>query len=431
MKAEELHVWRDCYGRYDKVGSLRLSDRGWVFAYNPEYTGPPISTRLPLRRGDFTESETSVFFSALSPEGQAKADFLHELRADNAEYEPLLRRLNNESQGALVFSSTDSAPGEQAAYTKLDADFFEKFAASPLAVAVETMGRTRLSLSGAMAKVGLYRSPGGNWYLPTGSAPSNYIVKAGSASFPFEIVNEALCLETARRCEYDVPPIEVLATDSGPLLAIGRYDRVIPKDPFYIDGLPVPKRLHQEDFCQLCGIPSSWKYEPTDGAYLELSVSNIIRTCTNAFGETQLFLSYVLFDYLMGNCDNHLKNYSILYSDDWHALQMAPRHDIVSTTLYPNLYTEMGISLQPSRSVFGLTQDAIERTLSAAKLSTKLGKDEFYELADSIPKALNDARDYLVKAGFPEVCRVADAIRDGVQKRAEFSFSSDSAKTLA
>ena len=427
----QLFVWRDCYDYYEQVGRLLLDDAGWLFSYRPDYSGPPISTRLPIQVESFSASETASFFSALSPEGQVKAEFLRALRAESNEYEPLLQRLNDESQGALVFSAANEVPGSNAAYLPLDPGFFERFAASPQSVAFETMGRTRLSLAGAMAKVGLYRSSSGKWFLPIGAAPSNYIVKAGSSLFPHEVLNEALCLETARKCDYDVPSVEVLETAAGPLLAIERYDRIIPDSPRLIDGLPVPRRLHQEDFCQLCGLPSSWKYEPTNGSYLGLGASNITRTCANAFGETQLFVSYVLFDYLIGNCDNHLKNFSILYSEDWRVLQVAPRYDIVSTTLYSNLFTEMGVSLQPSRSIFSLKQRTLEATLAAAKLPTKLGMDEFNELASTIPGALDNARDYLVERGFPDARRVADVIRDGILKRAAFSFDVDSALTLA
>jgi len=430
MTDTKLVVWRDCYGAYEKVGSLFRGNSGWEFAYSPEYAGQAISARLPVRESAFSPQETSAFFSALSPEGPVKATFLRELHAEGAEYEPLLRRLNDESQGGLVFSVEGETPGLHASYQPLDWEFFERFAASPRTIAFETMGKARLSLAGAKAKVGLYRSPDGRWFLPLGAAPSNCIVKAGGDAFPFEVINEALCLETARRCDYDVPTLDVLHTKSGPLLTIERYDRIIPESPLVIDGLPAPKRLHQEDLCQLSGISPAWKYEPTGSSYLGLGAQSISRTCANPFGEVQLFVSCVLFDYLIGNCDNHLKNYSVIYSEDWRSLRLAPRYDIVNTTVYPSLYTEMGISLQPSRSIFGLSRKSVEDVLAAANLPTKLGMDELDELAAVIPQALEAARDDLVERGFPKARRVASVMLDGILKRAAFSFDEHAVRTL-
>ena len=430
MTNPKLHVWRDLYTHFEHVGILQREDDEWEFGYDADYAGKPISLRMPIRTGRYSAQDTSLFFSALAPEGRARTSFLRQLRAESDEYEPLLQRLNDETQGALVFSTDCEKPGRNAAYAPLETGFFETFAAEPQAVAFETMGRTRLSLAGAMAKVGLYRSPDGTWFLPMGSAPSNCIVKAGDRRFAHEVINEALCLETARRCDFDVPRIELIPTANGPLLAEERFDRPTPLSPRFIDGLPVPVRLHQEDFCQICGLPSSWKYEPTDGGYFALCTSAITRFCANAFGERQLFASYVLFDYLMGNCDNHLKNYSLLYDEGWKKVQLSPRYDIVCTTVYPNLYTEMGVSLQSSRSVFGLDRRAVQEAFTSAKLPSKMTFDEYDEMAAAIPPALADAADHLVEQGFHEARHVADVLADGVEKRATFAFDPEDALAL-
>ena len=42
--------------------------------------------------------------------------------------------------------------------------------------------------------------------------------------------------------------------DEAVLFATKRYDRIFVADANVIDGLPVPRRLHQEDFAQALGI---------------------------------------------------------------------------------------------------------------------------------------------------------------------------------
>ena len=41
-----------------------------------------------------------------------------------------------------------------------------------------------------------------------------------------------------------------------------------------------------------------------------------------------------MFNYLIGNTDNHIKNLSLLYSEDLKSIRLAPAYDIVSTVIY-------------------------------------------------------------------------------------------------
>ena len=105
---EYVYVWRDAYGRFEHVGHIEAVEDHVTFCYDRTYAGPAISVRLPVREGAYSERETEVFFSALVPEGKTRIDFLDALRAGRGEYSPLLERLNDESSGGLVFSTTDA-----------------------------------------------------------------------------------------------------------------------------------------------------------------------------------------------------------------------------------------------------------------------------------------------------------------------------------
>jgi serine/threonine-protein kinase HipA len=51
-------------------------------------------------------------------------------------------------------------------------------------------------------------------------------------------------------------------------------------------------------------------------------------------------LNAVIFNYLIGNCDAHGKNFSLLYLDQ---LQLSPLYDLVCTLYYDDLDKEMAI----------------------------------------------------------------------------------------
>ena len=117
---------------------------------------------------------------------------------------------------------------------------------------------THQSLTGASGKVGLYYDEKKDkWYLPKGEAPSNYIVKQSHVRLSKLVLNEQLCMMTAKELGIEIPESFIInigkGTDSEVLFATKRYDRREESDK-NIDGLSVPFRLHQEDFAQAMGI---------------------------------------------------------------------------------------------------------------------------------------------------------------------------------
>ena len=431
MTSTNLHVWRDVYQSYEYVGTIELIHGEMRFRYDKGYGGPAISVRLPVQDAPFSEQDTRHFFSALALEGPIHDSFRRMLRTEPNEYLPFLESLNDESIGALVFSSQAIEPGAQAEYVPIGPEYFSTFSQFPHQTAVDTLASTRLSLTGAVAKIGLYRDEDATWYFPKGSAPSTHIVKAGSETFPHEVLNEAICLEAARLCGFDTPATHVIATPKNePLLAVERFDRPIPDEPKTLQGHAVPLRLHQEDFCQIIGLPASLKYEPTDGNYLSLLTGRASRCCANGFGESLVALSYVFFDYLIGNCDNHLKNFSLLYDRTGENRQVAPLYDIVNTTLYRNLYTEMGVSFGGSRSIFGLKRTNIEQAVRAARLPTRLAFAELDELSEKLPAAIESACQMYSNKGHEHIDELAELMLDGVEKRRSFNYDANNAKTF-
>lgn len=414
----EVSVWREIGGSVEKVGFLRLAEEGLTFAYDPQYAGHPVSVSLPVRWEAHGPRATENFFRGLIPEGAAYRELARTLRAGEESYLPFLERLRDESIGALLFSVDDEPPYRHAAYLEAPSDLFDDLTMRPIETAVSTLGKTRLSLTGAMAKVGLYRDRiSGRWFLPVGGAPSTHIVKvANSAQFPNETVNEALCLRVAARCGLPAARAELIPMEKGaPLLAVERFDRVIDGSSRMVDGMPAPHRLHQEDFAQ--AISTRLKYEPTDGNYLNRIVYAARSHCANAFGEGHLLFEYTLFNYLIGNCDNHLKNYALLYDSDWAGREVAPLYDVISTVLYPEIYLEMGVSFGGDRRIDRVTREAIEGAAARCGLPKDLVWSTFEELGCTIPGALEEEADKLAHEGYPEAKSILAPILCGVEGR--------------
>lgn len=280
---------------------------------------------------------------------------------------------------------------------------------------------SRLSLSGAQSKVGLYHvgeDPAEGWFLPKGVAGTTHIIKTPEPIFPNQTVNEALCLETARRCGFDVADWMLIPLPGGePLIAIKRFDRRVECTDSSNEAIARPRRLHQEDFCQATGLMPDFKYEPTGTSYIARVCKTILRASSNPFGDRMLFLQSVFFDYLVGNCDNHLKNYSLLWDAAWQSRELAPRYDIVCTTIYPSIYLEMGISLCPSRRITDVSEGDIDAASRAAGVPVSMGRRLYQEIYEDIPSALDEAEALLCEEGFASASHIAEHIRRELKEK--------------
>ena len=106
------------------------------------------------------------------------------------------------------------------------------------------------------------------------------------------------------------------------------------------------RSIRQEDLCQIAGRSEethgeAYKY---DFSYEEMA--DVIRgVCSTARVELPKVFRQIVFDYLFGNGDAHLKNFSV-YESALGDYVMTPAYDLLSTTLhYPNDLTFMALSL--------------------------------------------------------------------------------------
>jgi len=429
MMSEQLQVFREFSGDYQHIGSLVLNEEKASFTYAESYldarNAQGISLCLPLQEVPFSPEVTRTFFEGLLPEGDFRRALAWTLHLGVDSYSKMLARLNNESTGALIFwlgePSDNSSLLENRSYEFFTSENLERFSKQPRSVALETGMASRLSLAGAQAKLGLYHQgndPADGWFLPLGSAPSTHIVKASDGTFPHQTVNEALCLATARYLGFDTAESFLIsASGAEPMLAIKRFDRIVVENAPVSNGLSIPRRLHQEDFCQAAGLPSFMKYEPTDGRYLNLAAHAIARSVENPFGDRMVFFSRVLFDFFIGNCDNHLKNHSFLWSASWRSRELSPLYDITCTTFYPELAKEMGVSLSPSRRVDGVTKSDILASAASVNIDEKLAWLYYEELREDFLPALEKAELELINHGYQEASLIADFIRKDFIKR--------------
>lgn len=279
---KELCVFIEINGVQTQVGTICGSTAADAcFSYDKKYIEgqhPAISISLPLTDGKFSSERTKNFFEGLLPEGFARKSVAEWIHATEDDYLTILQALGSECLGAIRISS-DAA--EQSGYRELSMDEVRALAREGVTKSTELVTAAHLSLTGASGKVGLYYDEqNGVWYQPIGKAASTHIVKQSHIRHHGIVTNEQLALQTAAALGIEIPESFVLNTgnaqDDEVLFATKRYDRQIGDESLFVNGLPSPFRLHQEDFAQALGIASSDKYERDNERYLP-KMFNILR----------------------------------------------------------------------------------------------------------------------------------------------------------
>jgi len=144
-----------------------------------------------------------------------------------------------------------------------------------------------------------------------------YILKPQHHIFPELPQNEDLTMRLAANIGIEVPLHGLIYSKDGSLTYfIKRFDRKGQKD-----------KVAVEDFAQLAGMSRDTKYNYT----MEKLVKLIDDYCTfPAVEKTKLF-KRVLFNFLIGNEDMHLKNYSIIILNG--KIELSPAYDLLNSSI--------------------------------------------------------------------------------------------------
>ena len=375
-------------GRLYKVGTLEGTGHDDLrFTYDSSYISDPasaaISVSLPLEEVSFDPVRTRTFFEGMLPEGFIRHSLADMMHIDEKDYISMLHNLGHECIGAVRITTDDETYDEE--YIPVTGQEIEQLAAEGATKSTEMVTKTHLSLTGASGKVGLYYDESSDaWYLPTGTAPSTHIVKQSHVRLSGIVVNERLSMLAVAKCGIDTSESFIINTGSAAeeevLYATKRYDRMITDGSRRIGALPRPDRLHQEDFAQALGIPSSGKYEKEDDHYLA-EMFKILREYSTDPIEDQL-------------------NFSLLYSPDMRSIRLAPAYDIISTVVYDSSTREMSMKIGNTVDIDEVTTESFEQAAMEIGLGKSLAMKRYDMMRGIFENALYEAAEELRNEGF-------------------------------
>ncbi len=247
----------------------------------------------------------------------------------------------------------------------------------------------RMSISGVQEKISLRLERGR--LLPV-SEGGEYILKPAPRQdlprFQQQVpANEHLTMQLAAQIwEIDTAANSCIRLADGELAYVTRrFDR-------RSDGTPIP----QEDFCQLMDRTpeSSGTHYKYDGSYQELAGA-LQNYCAAYVIESEKLFRRIVFNYLVGNEDAHLKNFSLQKTGSFGDYLLTPAYDLLCTKLHLPDESRLALDLfEGDEYPTGVTTHGFVTGGDLIDLGRRIGlsKETAREVVDSLCSRRDEAR---------------------------------------
>lgn len=320
-----------------------------------------------------TRQKLHPTLSNLLPEGVLRELIAQGLKVHVDNEFALVTYLGEDLPGALVAEpmEPDEVPAQLLeAYGKAKAIKIEK-----------ADQENKFSLAGVQMKFSM-KQQAGRYNLSKGDVLGDWIVKTPSARHKDVPLNEFTAMSLAALVGIDVPEVTLVELDKLDNLppinlpneklafAIKRFDRR--------DG----QRIHMEDFAQVL---VKYPHEKYNSASYEQIATVLYNYSGDGLADTQEFARRLLVNILLANGDAHIKNWSLLYSDQVTP-RLSPAYDIVTTSVYMENERAYALNLGRTKEGYTVTYENFEAWANKAGVPWRAIKPH---LDDTMEKARN------------------------------------------
>lgn len=288
-------------------GELSYENEKYIYNYTKD-AASVVSLTMPLRASSWVSNSLHPIFEMNMPEGAlkeaiknhfAKLQIMNDMNflrligpymLGRVKFEKIIEEKEHIELDTILNSSKES----------LFEELMDKFA-------------IRSGISGIQPKVLLLA------HNKTTMKFEHFIVKSWQHDYPQLALNEYFCMRAVKNANLPTP--EFYLSDDLSMFVMKRFD--IKEDESY---------LGFEDMCVLTGRGTEEKYS---GSYEEIArvIKDVIQPQKRK-ESLKIFFKALMMNHLLQNGDGHLKNYGILYENDFEDAYLAPIYDVITTTVY-------------------------------------------------------------------------------------------------
>ena len=247
---------------------------------------------------------------------------------------------------------------------------------NPLALSADEQRQEALNRVGKMSLQGRQKKLSPQLKIKAGyfeivDKNGSYILKPQSDIYPELPENEALTMLLAKTIGLEVPTNGlVYSKDQSMTYFIKRFDRV---------GLN--KKLALEDFAQLSNEDRYTKYNSS----MEKVITVIENFCTFPKIELVKLFKLTLFNFLIGNEDMHLKNFSLITKNE--KISLAPAYDLLNSTIaQKNAQEEIALPIRGRKNNLTKRDFFDSFAVERLKLNQKVITSVIQEFQQAIPR---------------------------------------------
>lgn len=232
--------------------------------------------------------------------------------------------------------------------------------------------QSQSTVTGVQPKISLHlaksEKPNNSKKLTIVGLWGGYILKPATSHYPHLPEVEDLTMHLAEIAKIQTVQHSLIRLKSGNLAYITkRIDR------------KSKEKIPMEDMCQLTGKLTENKYK---GSYEQIAKALAALSGTPGIDVINFF-EQVLFSYLTGNADMHLKNFSILY-DTTLGYRLCPAYDMVSTALV-NPADDEDLALHLNGKKNKIKRNDFIAAFNTLKLDARQQKNIFDKMEQALP----------------------------------------------
>lgn len=246
------------------------------------------------------------------------------------------------------------------------------------AVKVEgSVRENKFSLAGVQMKFSV-KEKEGRYNLSRGGVLGDWIIKTPSTMHQYVPLNEFTAMSLASIVGVDIPDIKLVELDKLDNLpqvnlpdekvafAIRRFDRH--------EGT----RIHMEDFAQVLVKYPHEKYR--FGNYEQIG-KILYQYSGDGIHDIQQLARRLLVNILLANGDAHLKNWSLLYSDEVTP-RLSPAYDILTTSVYIEDEKQFALNLGKTKNWYEVSYEHFQLWSEKADIPWRVVKPHLDDVLD-------------------------------------------------